>query len=150
MRRMYSATFTDVAVTADQDFFQIEAVTVPALLHACYISQNTDFGDAAAEILTLQIRRVTDTITAGPTEVKLDERDAQALADVAINDVTPLTTSPQILHAECWNIALPWIWLPPPELRVWVPVDDTVCITLVADPNDSITCSGTLYWEEAA
>ena len=149
MPRYYSASFTDVAVTADQDFFQIEAVIRPATLLACYISQNSDPADADAENLTINIVRVTDAVTAGPTEAQLDPGDAAATADVAINDITPITTGAITIHSEAWHIAQTWIWLPPPELRIVVEIDNTVTFNLVANPTDSLTCSGTLYWSES-
>ena len=148
MPRYYSVSFTDVGVTADQDLFQIEAVTVPCTLIACYISQNSDPADSDAENLTIRIRRVTDTLTAAVTEVKLDQRDAAGLADVIVNDETPLTTGAETIHVEAWHIAQTWIWLPPPELRIIVPVDDTVTVNLIANPADSLTMSGVLYYSE--
>lgn len=148
MGRIYTVSFTDVAVTAAQDFFQIEAVTVPAIIHAVYISQSTDVGDAAAEALTLRIRRVTDALTNVTAEAQLDTGDAVALADLNVNDTTPLTTGAQTIHAECWNIAMPFVYLPTPELRVVVPVGDVVTVNLVTTPADSITMSGTMYFEE--
>ena len=147
MGRMYSVSFEDVAITAAQDLFQIEAVTVPAILHRCIVSQSSDLGDAAAEGLLIRIRRVTDALTNVTAEALLDTGDSAALADLNVNDTTPLTTGAQTLHAESWNIALPWEWLPPPEQRIVVPVDDVVTINLAA-PADEITVSGVLYFEE--
>ncbi len=146
--RIYSVSFSDIAVTADQDFFQIEAVTSPVIIHAVYISQNTDFGDAAAEILTILIRHVTDALTNVTAEVKLNQADSAALADLNVNDTTPFTTGAETIHAECWNIAMPFVYLPPPELRPTCPVGEVITVNLVANPADSITCSGTLYFEE--
>ena len=146
--RIYSASFTDVAVTADQDFFQIEAVTSPLIILGCWISQNTDFGDASAEHLTIRVRHVTDALTNATAEVNLNKADSAALADINVNDTTPLVTGAETIHVEAWNIAMPWVYLPPPELRPTCPVDDVITINLVANPADSLTCSGTLYFEE--
>lgn len=146
--RMYSVSFTDVAVSAAQDFFQIEAVTVPATIHAIYLSQNSDVGDAAAENLTVRIRRVTDALTNVTAEAQCDTGDAAALADLNVNDTTPLTTGAQTLHPECWNIATPFVYLPPPELRIIVPVGDVVTVNLVSAPADAITMSGVMYFSE--
>ncbi len=148
MGRRYSVGFTDVAVTAIQDLFQIEAKTVPVILHSIVLSQNSDVGDAAAENLTVRIRRVTDALTNVTAEVKLDNRDADALADLNVNDTTPFTTGAVTIHPECWNIAIPFIWMPPPELRIIVPVDEVVTVNLVSAPNDALTMSGVMYFEE--
>ena len=148
MGRMYSASFAEVAVTAQQDLFQIEAVTVPAIIHAVYLSQSTDVGDAAAESLSILIRRVTDALTNVTAEAQLDTGDAAALADLNVNDTTELVTGAANVHAEAWNIAMPFVYLPPPELRIVVPVGDVVVVNLNTTPADSITMSGTMYFEE--
>ncbi len=146
--RVFSVSFTDIAVTLAQDFFQIEAVTDEVQLLACYISQNTDVGDAEAENLTIRIRHVTDALTNVTAEVKADQGTGAALADLNVNDTTPLTTGAETFHVECWNIAQPWIWLPPPELRMKIRPDSAGTVNLVSAPNDSLTCSGTLYFSE--
>ncbi len=148
MGRMYTVSFTDVGVSEDQDLFQIEAVTRPVIIHAVFLSQNSDVGDANAESLTIRFRRVTDALTNVTAEVKLDEQDSAASADLNVNDTTPFVENAQTIHPEFWNIAIPFIWLPPPELRISVPVDDVVTVNLVADPVDSLTMSGVMYFEE--
>jgi len=148
MGNMFTVSFTDVAVSAAQDFFQIEANSVKATLHAIFLSQNSDVGDSAAENLTVRIRRVTDALTNVTAEVKLDNNSDAALADLNVNDTTPLTTGAETIHAECWNIALPFVWMPPPEMRIVVPVSDVVTVNLVSAPADALTMSGTMYFEE--
>ncbi len=148
MGRLYTLEFTDIAVTAIQDFFQLEAITVPVVLHAIFLSQNTDTGDAAAENLTVRIRKVTDAVGYVTVEGKLDNRDAAALANLNVNDTTPLTTNAKTIHAECWNIAIPFIWMPPPELRIVISPSDAVTVNLPTAPTDSLTISGVMYFEE--
>ena len=148
MGDIYTVSFRDVAVTAIQDFFQIEAVTKRVTIHAVFLSQNTDVGDAAAENLTVAFRRVTDALTNVAAEVKLDPSAPAALADLNVNDTTPLATGAEEIHVECWNIALPFVWMPPPEMRIIVPVDDVVTVWLPTAPADSLTMSGTMYFEE--
>lgn len=148
MGRMYTASFTNVAVTAQQDLFQIEANTVPAVIHAIFLSQISDVGDAAAENLSIIIQRVTDAVTNDIVEAILDPGDAAALADLAVNETTELTTGAQIIHSEAWNIAISWIWMPPPEMRITVEVLNAVVVNLNTTPADSLTMSGTMYFEE--
>jgi len=148
MGRMYSLSFSEVAVTAQQDLFQVEALVVPAIIHAVYLSQSSDVGDAAAENLSILIRRVTDAVTDDLATVQLDVGDATQNADVAINETTELVTGAAIIHAECWNIAQTFIYLPPPELRPIITIGDVVVVNLNTTPADSITMSGTLYFEE--
>ncbi len=150
MARMYTVSFSEVAVTAQQDLFQIEAITVPATIHAIYLSQTSDEGDAAAENLSIVINRVTDDVTNDLAEVLLDKGDGAANADLAINETSELTTGAEIIHTEAWNIALPFVWLPPPEMRIVVPVDSAVVVNLNNTPTDELTMSGTLYFSEAS
>ncbi len=150
MARIYSVSFTDVAVTAAQDLFQIEANTVPIVILGCYISQNSDVADAAAENLTIRLRQVTDALSNVTAEVKLDQGDAAALADLNINDTTQLTTGAVTLHVEVWNIAFPWVYLPPDELRPKIKVSDVMTVNLVSAPTDELTMSGTLYFKESS
>ena len=148
MARIYSVSFSDVAVSVAQDLFQIEAVTNPVIIHAVYLSQNSDTGDAAAENLTILIKRVTDVLTNVTAEVNLDKADTAALADLNVNDTTALTTGAETIHAECWNIAMPFVYLPTPELRPIVPAADVITVNLPTAPTDPLTMSGTLYFEE--
>lgn len=148
MGRIYSATFTEVAVTAQQDLFQLEALVVPLTLHAVYLSQTSDVGDAASEGLSILIRRFTDAVTNDVAEVKLDPGSAAANADIAINETTELVTGTETIHSEGWNILMPFVYLPPPELRPIIQIGDGVAVNLNTTPADSITMSGTIYFEE--
>ena len=148
MGRIYSAVFTEVAVSAQQDLFQLEANTVPIIIHAIYLSQSSDVGDAAAENLSILIQRVTDEVTDDVTEQALDGGDAAANAEIAVNETTELTTGAAVLHSECWNIAQTFIFLPPPELRPTIKIGDAVVVNLNTTPGDPITMSGTIYFEE--
>ncbi len=148
MGRMFTAGFTEVAVTAQQDLFQIEALVVPVVLHAVFLSQSTDVGDAAAENLSILLRRFTDAVTNDIAEVKLDPGSAAANADLAINETTELVTGTETVHSEVWNIALPFVWMPPPEMRIIIKIGDGLAVNLNTTPADSITMSGTMYFEE--
>lgn len=149
MARMYTVSFSEVAVTAQQDLIQIEAKVVPAIIHAIYLSQTSDEGDAAAENLSIVINRVTDAVTNDLAEVLLDKGDGAANANLAINETTELVAGAEIVHTEAWNIALPFVWLPPPEMRIVIPVDSAVVVNLNNTPTDELTMSGTLYFSEA-
>jgi len=146
MGRMYSVEFSEVAVTAQQDLFQIEAIGVPAIIHSIYISQSSDVGDATAAMISLRIHRVTDTVTDDLPARQLDPGDATQNANVAINETTELVTGIEVIHSEVWNIALPWVFMPPPEMRIIVEVANTVVVNM--NTTDTLTMSGTIYFEE--
>ncbi len=147
MGRMYTVQFSEVAVSAQQDLFQIEALITPVIVHAVYISQSSDTGDASAAMVSIQLRKATDAVTDDLATVQLDEGDATQTADVAINETTELVTGQLIYHSEVWNIALPWVWLPPPEMRINVKITDVFCVNM--NTTDTLTMSGTIYFEEA-
>jgi len=146
MGRMYTVDFLEVAVSAQQDLFQIEANTIPVIIHAIYISQSSDVGDASAAAISIKISRVTDAVTDDVAAVQLDQGDATQLADLAINETSQLTTGLEDLHSEVWNIALPFIWMPPPEMRIVVDVANAVVVNM--NTTDTLTMSGTMYFEE--
>lgn len=148
MGRLYSVVFTEVAVTQQQDLFQIEANTTPIILHAVYLSQSSDLGDAEAEGLSILIQRVTDEVTDDLNAVPIDSGDGAENAQLAINETSELTTGAAVIHSEAWNIAMPFIYLPPPELRPTCKIGDVIVVNLNTTPAESITMSGTAYFEE--
>jgi len=146
---MFSVEFNSVAVTVVQDLFQIQATTTPLIIHQVSVSQHTDVGDAAAESLLIQLRFVTDAVTDDLAAVSYNQYAAFAnLSLLAINETTQLVTGAVDVYSEAWNIALPFIWMPPPELRPMVKVDDAFIVDLATAPADSLTMHGTVIFEE--
>ena len=154
MSRIYSAEFADVAVAAAQDLFSLlVGDDEPIELIGCIISQNTEFGDAAAEQLTLKIIRGWGTVGSGgtaPTPINLDGKGGAATTTVRANDTTEASAGTAVdVHSECWNIRMPFIYMPIPELRIRVDqADDILSVSLITVPDDSITASGVIYWRE--
>lgn len=145
---MFSLSFTEVAVTAQQDLFQLEADTVPIKIHSVHLSQSTDVGDSAAEHLSVVIREVTDTVTDDGGEQGLDRNNPGTFSgSCAVNETTELTTGAAVLHSEAWNILMPFVYLPPPEARISVDIGNAVVVNLNTTPADSITMSGTIVFE---
>ncbi len=147
MGRMYSVSFEDVAATLAQDLWQLEQDASQVILHYFEVGQTSDFGDAAAENLVIKIRRVTDAVVSTADIDPLDTGDAAATANVVVNDTTQLVTGADTIWAASWNIALPYVWMPPPEQRVVVVQGDAITITMSA-PADALTIHGTLIFEE--
>jgi hypothetical protein len=154
MGRMYVCTFSAVAVTDDQDCFEI----VPAddksvVVHACYLSQSTDVGDAAEEMVAINIIR---GFTAGGsggssfTPLPLEASGAAAGFACEINNTTIATTgTSQIMHAEAFNIRTGWAYIPTPEMRIACSQANTsLVVRILANPADSLTMYGTLLVEE--
>lgn len=147
---MYSTSFTDVAVTAAQDLFEL---TAPAdaiiVLHSCYISQNTDYGDAASEGLTINVTRYStsgsggSTPTPRPMEVGMPASGATSEANNTSQGGTPV-----VVHSEAFNVQAGWQYRPTPEERIVCSAGDIIAIELPSAPADSLTMSGTLYFDE--
>lgn len=150
MGRMYTASFEKVAVTADQDLFQILApATALVKLHALTLSVSSDQGDAAAEALNILIHRGSTNGSGGstPTPSPINFGDAASAVVVEANNTTPGTQG-TFIHAESFNVmaglAIWWT----PETRITVPPSDLLHITLQEDPADALTMNGTIYFEE--
>jgi len=154
MGRMYSASFADVEVAALQDLFSLlVAVDEPVTIHSCFISQSSDVGDAAEEMLAIHIVRGNGTVGSGgsaPTARALDPKVGAASASVRANDTTEASAgTEEIMHAETFNIRTGWVYIPTPETRIKADnASDLICVRLLDVPADAVTMSGTLYWEE--
>ena len=150
MGRMYSATFEEVAVTAAQDLFQILAPADSAvILHSLHISQSSDAGDSESEQLNVLIHRGSTDGSGGstPTPTPLHLGDAAAGTVVEANNTTQGTEG-TFVHAESFNVmaGLQIVWTP--ETRPVISPSDLLHIELQTAPADSLTMSGTIYFEE--
>lgn len=145
---MFSLSFSEIAVTAQQDLFQLQATTVPIKIHRVTLSQSSDVGDAQSEGLSILIREVTDTVTDDGGEQALDRNNPGTFSGAcAINETTELTTGAATLHSEAWNILSPFVYLPTPEERISIDIGNAVVVNLNTTPADSITMSGTIVFE---
>ena len=155
MGRMYVCSCENVAVTAAQDFFELSpADDKPILIHAIYLSQSTELGDAAEEQLRVEIiRGYTASGTGGGafTPVPL-QSTAGAAAGCAceINNTTVANTgTATVLHAEAFNVRSGWQYIPTSETRPGASqANTTIVVRLMAAPTDSVTMNGTLIFEE--
>ena len=155
MSRVYAVTFEAVAVSAAQDFFEIApADDKPVCLHACYLSQSSDVGDAAEELLRVKIIRGHATTGSGgsaATGVPLGPSDTAAGFAAEVNNTTIASAGTGVdVHAEQFNIRTGWAWVPTPEARPYCSQAAGVLIVvrLMAAPADALTMSGTLIVEE--
>jgi len=151
---IYSVEFENVAVTASQDFFEIAPISDrPCLIHACYLSQSTETGDAEEEMLRVKIIRGHTTGGSGgsvPTPVALNANEGAADFSAEVNNTTIASGgTPVDVHSEAFNVRVGWVYVPTPEIRPLVTSSDGVIVVrLMANPIDSITMSGTLYVAE--
>jgi hypothetical protein len=153
MSRIYSVSFSGVAVTAQQDFFEITAAAGKNVrLRALYLSQSSDVGDAAEEGLSILIKSGATTSGSGgtgPTPVPMNVTDAAAGFAAEVNNTTKATSGTIVTHhSDNWNIRIPYQLILPSELCVELTGSRRATVELATTPADSLTISGTLYCEE--
>lgn len=151
--RFYAVTFENVAVTAAQDFFELGAADdKPVRLAALYLSQSTEVGDAAEEMLRVKIIRGHATSGSGgsaATPVPLRPGDAAAGFSAEVNNTTIASAGTAVdLHAETFNVRSGLAYVPPPDQRPQAIQGGLLVVRLMAAPADSVTMSGTAIVEE--
>ena len=153
MGRLYTSTFSAVAVTAAQDFFEINApADAIVVIHAVYLSQYTDTGDAAEEILSILYKRGATVSGSGGsafTALPAQFGDVALGGTTEINNTTKANTGTiTVNHADAWNVRMPYVFIPTPEMRLVLSPSQRFTVELLAAPADSLTCNGTIYFEE--
>lgn len=155
MPRMYVAQTNGVATTVATDIFElVAAATHIIVVHGIEISQTSDTGDAQEELLSILLKRgVGNTSGSGgssPTKSKLQTGAATSAATLEANNTTVAVAgggSLTTLHASAWNVRMPWLWIPTPEMRIVLAPSETLIVGAPA-PADSLTVNATIYWEE--
>lgn len=151
LERPYSVTFSGVTGTAAQDLFEISpADDKPVKLAGLFISQSSDVGDTAEEMLRIEIIRGYSSSGSGgtsPTPTPLNPNGAAASFTAEVNNTTPASSgSPVTIHAEAFNIrsGMQHFWTPE-TMPVCTQAQTTIVVRLVQAPADALTLAGTLY-----
>ncbi|MEQ1675071.1 MAG: hypothetical protein ABL876_00140 [Chitinophagaceae bacterium] len=152
--RLYTVSFTEVAVTAAQDLFEITpADDKPIAIHGLFFTQSTEIGDAQEEFIRFQVIRGHTTSGSGgtaPTPVPLNPNDTAAGFTAEVNNTTIASAgTTTVLHAGTFNerIGLE-LWLPPEVRWMASQANTTLVVRTGTTVADSVTVSGTLYVEE--
>jgi hypothetical protein len=159
--RAYSVNFVAVSIAAQQDLFYIKpAADKPVVIEGLYLSNvgiAADAGDAQEELWDVELIRVPATVTASTggasmTPNPLQASDAAAGFTARINDTTKATSTGTllVLHADGWNVRIPYVWMPPPEHRIIVANAQAIVARLNSTPTDAVLCSGTMIVRELA
>jgi hypothetical protein len=147
----YIATFDAVATTVQTDLFEINAPSDRSIIvHEIGVSQSSDFGDAQAEILKLQLLKGYSTSGSGgsaPTPAALQGSATASTAIEANNTTVATTGTPKVLLQDSFNVALPYIKLWTPETRPELKASERLVLRLPA-PADSLTLNGYVIFEE--
>lgn len=118
--------------------------------------QTSDVGDAAEEILRLEIVRGVGTVTSGsggstPTAQAREDGDTAFGGTVEANNTTRMATGTgtlETLEQYGWNIRMPMEKIYTPECRPVISPSNRWTLALPAAPADSITVSGNITFEE--
>lgn len=152
--RIYTVAFEGVAVTVAADLFEITpADDKPVEIVGMFLSQSSDTGDAAEEMLRFEIIRGYTASGSGgtattPRPVKRTDAAVGFTAETC-NTTAATTGTAVILHADAFNIRSGYQnWWPEGTEPDASQGDTTILVRLMAAPADSLTLSGTLYVRE--
>lgn len=157
MGRMYTTFFSAVAVTAQQDLFEILAATGKQItIHGWHLSQSSEVGDAQEEGLSVLCKRGAGAVTSGSggsthTPAPRDVDDTASGATVEINNTAKMAAGSgtiTTLEAWNWNVRVPMSRIYTPETRPKIKPGDRWTLELATTPADSITMSGLVEFEE--
>jgi hypothetical protein len=151
--RIYTVSFTGVAVTAQQDFFELVAPSdAVCMVMRLQLSQSTEVGDAAEEGLSVQMKSGMTTSGSGgssATPIPKSLGDAAFGGTCEVNNTTKSQDGTIVTHEPWnWNIRVPFDLIFTPE--EWKPLSPSarLAIVLATTPADSITMSGWLSFAE--
>lgn len=151
--RVYTVNFFEVAVTAQQDLFEIVAPAdgVVELLEI-HLSQHTEVGDAMEEGLSIALKSGQTTSGTGgsaPTAVPLSLSDAAFGGTCEVNNTTKASTGTIVTHRVFdWNVRVPFDVIFTPETTKILAPSARMTIELATTPADSITVSGYVVFKE--
>lgn len=151
---IYFATFSGVSVAAAQDIFEITAPAgTKVAIREILFGQYSDFGDAQAELISIQLLRGHTTTGSGGTTLTPATRTGLAVATAAsavvkANNTTVATSgSPVTLVSDTFNVAAGWTYRPLPEERIIIQPGIRL-VARISLPTDAITANGTIMFEE--
>jgi len=154
MGMLYTGQFNGVAVTAQQDLFELTAPSdCVVLIHWIELSQTTEFGDAQEEELLILIKRGVGTTSgsggSAPTPAKLESGFAAAGSSLEVNNTTKMTGGTiTTITPGSWNIRQERLWVYTPEVRIVLSPSERLTVELATTPADSITMNGEMKFEE--
>ena len=149
--RMYTAQISAVAVTAIQDAIELNVPSdAVVIVHSIRIAQYSDVGDAAAEMLPVQLSRATGTAGSGGsvvTAIAHSKGDSAYGGTVEFNNDTQAGTVVEIL-SDSFNIRSGWLYNPPPDERIALSPSVVFLVELPVAPTDSLTMEMSITFEE--
>ncbi len=153
MSGVYTVQFNGVAVSAQQDLFELVANSAkPIVILGFSLSQSTEVGDTAEEALSILLKSGQTTSGSGgstPTPVANDSTMAAASFTAEANNTTKASAGTIVTHgAWNWNIRVPLDVLFTQEQQLVMAASRRCTLELATTPADSITMSGVIWIQE--
>lgn len=151
---LFGANFSAQAITTATDIFECTpAADRPVVIYGLTLAQTTDLGDAAEEVLTIGIYRDCTAGSGGTANTEYNYNQAAiGSPTLATRSLGTASTGGTLIDIIPWNIRIPLLWIPVPEMRVKfsnIAAEGPVStFRLISAPADSITVSAVLYWAE--
>jgi hypothetical protein len=151
MARSYSISFSAVAVSVEQDLFEITpGDDHPVEIVGLELGQSSDSQDAQDEQLQIQIIRGHTTGGSGGSSVTspppMDPSDNTANFAAEVNNTTIASAgTTQALLRTCWNVRAGYINWFPEDCRPVASQSNVTIVVRQSAPADAVTLSGTLY-----
>lgn len=152
---MYTATFSDVAVTnAVQDVFEmIAAAGVPAIVHSIRLTFVPTIVSGVAQDVRAKLQVVTRTTTGsgGSAVTPAPENPRNSVAAVTTVNRTVVTTQGTlgvVKLADQVSTILPYERIFTPDQRIVIPGGGRLCLFLATALGASYQASGEVYFEE--
>lgn len=152
---LYAANFSAAAFTTATDIFELTpAADRPIIVYGLSLGQTTDLQDAAEEVLMIGLYRDATAGSGGTalTEYIYTNTAAGATNTCAVRTAGTASTGGTLIDIIPWNIRIPLLWVPIPEMRPKfsniAAEGPTSTFRLIGAPADSVTISGVVWWAE--
>jgi hypothetical protein len=155
MGHMYSVDIISNTISTTKSLFHINGITNGiVVLHSVFVGQSSDAGDAAAEMLRIQISRSTSNSTAVGTAAT---PRPHLLNDQAYGGTVRLSNTYSatnvVLINEAFNVQAGWYYTPTPEERIIIPpksvsgTHPSLRVDLPNAPSDALSVQGRMTFE---
>ncbi len=139
---VYTVPFSAAVLTTnEQELFHIHASTVNrVILREIRIGQYTEFGDAAAELLSITLLRGSTEGSGGSaitTPNVLGHSGAPTALSSCLGPSTTLSSSASadLLWADTFNVAAGWLYAPAPDERPTLEADGRLALRMSPRPT---------------
>lgn len=148
---IYSAVMVPTATTVESTLVEITAPSDAVVkILSVRIGQNSEEGDAAAEMLNCSISRFSASGTGGNLAIVADPLQVGFPASGCTVDTahTTLGTGENVIVEDAWNVQAGWYWAPATEAEeIWLSPSGIVGVVCEA-AADSITLMCSVMYEE--